>query len=53
MLLIKRKMGPKKGRRMRNIEAPIDTPTEFELRDVASDIHKREETKQTEKGRRR
>ena len=41
-LLLKRKMGPKKGRRMRKIEIPTDTPTEFELGDRAADIQRRE-----------
>ena len=35
MLLLQRKMGPKKGRRVRKIDVPTDTPTEFELGDTA------------------
>ena len=31
MLHLKRKLVPKKGRRVRKIEFPIDTPIEFEL----------------------
>ena len=43
MLLLQRKMGSKKGRRVRKIEVPTDTPTEFELRDTAANIQRREE----------
>ena len=31
-------MGPKKGRRVRQITIPADTPTEFELGDMTADI---------------
>ena len=34
-------MGPKKGRRMRKIE--VSTDTQFEFRDTAADIQRREE----------
>ena len=41
MLLLQRNMGPKKGRRVRKIEVPTVTPTEFKLGDTAADIHRR------------
>ena len=50
MLLLNRKMGPKKGRRVREIDVPTDTPIEFELRDTAADIQQEGE-KRTEKER--
>ena len=34
MLLLQRRMGIRKGRRVRRIEVLRDTPTEFELRDT-------------------
>ena len=36
-------MGHKKIRRVRKIEVPTDTPTEFELGDTASDMQGRKE----------
>ena len=36
-------MGPKKGRRVRKIEAPTDSVSEFELGDTAADIEQRRE----------
>ena len=36
-------MIPKKDRRVRKIEVPTDTPTEFELGDTAADIQRRRE----------
>ena len=36
-------MGPKKCRRVRKIEIPTDTPTEFELRGAVADIQQRKE----------
>ena len=51
-------MGPKKGRRVRKIEVPTDTPTEFELGDTATDIQRirgeseaREREEETQKQR--
>ena len=41
MLLLKRKMGPKKGRRMRKKKVPTDIPAEFELEQTAADIQRR------------
>ena len=38
MLLLERKVGPKKDRRVRKIEV---TPTEFELGDMVADIQQR------------
>ena len=43
MLLLQRKMGPKKGRRVRAKEVPTDTPTEFKLGDTPVDIQMRTE----------
>ena len=37
-LLLQRKMCPEKGRRVRKIEVPTDTPTEFELGNTVADI---------------
>ena len=50
MLLLKRKMGPRKGRRMRKIEFPRDTPTEFELGDTATDIQRKKEGREEREG---
>ena len=50
MLLLKRKMGPKKGRRMKKIYFPTDKPTEFELVDTAADIQRRKEKRTEEEG---
>ena len=36
-------MGPKRGRRVRKTDVPMDTPTEFELVDTATDIQRRRE----------
>ena len=36
-------MGSKKGRRIRKINVPTDTPTEFELGDTTADIQRRRE----------
>ena len=38
MLLLQRKMGPKKGRRVRKIKVPTGTPTEFEFGNMVADI---------------
>ena len=42
-LLLKRKMGAKKGRRVSKIEVPTYIHTEFELGDTAADIQRRRE----------
>ena len=39
-------MGPQRGRRMRKIEVPTDTPTDFLLGYMAADIHRRREEKE-------
>ena len=39
-------MGPNKGRRVRKIINPTDTPTEFELGDMAADIQQRREERE-------
>ena len=39
-------MGSKKGKSVRKIEVPTDTPTHFELGDTAADIQRREEKEQ-------
>ena len=39
-------MGPKKGSRVRKIEIPTNTPTEFELGDMAADIQCRREERE-------
>ena len=41
MVLLKRKMGHKKGRRVRKTEVPIESPTEFQLGDRAADIQRK------------
>ena len=46
MLLLQRKMGPKKGRRARKSKVPTDIPTEFELGDMATDIQRRREERE-------
>ena len=46
MLLLQRKMGPKKGRRLRKIEMATDTPTELELGDMAVDVQRRMEERE-------
>ena len=43
MLRLQRKLDPKKGRIVRKIEVPTDTPTEVELEDTAADIQWRRE----------
>ena len=43
MLLLQRKLGPKKGIKVRKIEVSPHTPTEFELGDAAADIQRRRE----------
>ena len=53
MLLLNRKMGPTKGRRIRKIEVLTVTPTECELGDTTADRQsRREEREQRERGRR-
>ena len=39
--VFEKKMGSKKGRRIRKIKVPTDTPTEFELGDTTADIQRR------------
>ena len=39
-------MGPKKGRKVRKIEIPTDTPTGSELGDTAADIQRRWEKRE-------
>ena len=39
LLMSQRKMGPKKGRRVKKIDPPTDIVPEFELGDTAADIH--------------
>ena len=39
-------MSPKKGRRVRKIEVPINTPTEFELGQTLADVQQRREEKE-------
>ena len=46
MLLLKRKMGPKKCKIVRKIEVSTDTPTNFKFRDTAADIQRRREERQ-------
>ena len=46
-------MGPKKGRRVRKINVPTDTPTEFELGDTAADIQMTEERQEERRKRHR
>ena len=46
-------MGPKKGGRVRKIEVPTDSPTEFKLGDTAADIQRRERRGMQEKGGKR
>ena len=46
MLLLQRKMGPKKGCRVRKIEVPIETPPEFELGDTVADVQQRREERE-------
>ena len=45
-LILQRKMGPKKVRRVREIEVPTDTPTEFKLGDMAVHIQHRVEERE-------
>ena len=40
-------MGLKEGRRVKKIEVPRDTPTEFELGDKTADIQRRREERET------
>ena len=44
-------MGPKKSRRVREIEVPTDSIPEFELGDTTTDIQCRREREKQEKGR--
>ena len=44
--LLERKKGPKKGRNVRKIEVPTDTPTGFGLGDTASDLQERREERE-------
>ena len=52
MLLLQRKMIPKKGRRVRKIKIPTDKPIEFELGDMAAHIQKRREEKEARERKR-
>ena len=46
MLLLQRKMGPKKGRRATKIDVPTDTPTQFEFGDTVADIQQMREERE-------
>ena len=51
MLLLHRQMGKKKGKRVKKIEVPTETHTEFELGDMAADIWRSKAAREGKVGR--